>query len=836
MNSFYGFFLSSDFNLYLGGSIAIVCAFGFTGAPLWLWSAFGLVSLVGFGAPILAIQIFMGLIILFNLKPVRQYIVSLPMMKAIQALGLLPSISETEKAALDAGAVWVEADFFSGKPDFKKLMNEDYPGLSKEEQDYLDGPVEEICSIVNDWKIYQNKEIPQEVWYLMRKSKIFGMIVPKKYGGLEFSAAAHSAVIMKLASRSVPVTVTAMVPNSLGPAELLNHFGTEEQKDHYLPRLASGEDIPCFALTEQRAGSDAGSIESNGEVFKKGSELYIRLNWNKRWITLAGCSTMLGLAFELRDPEHLLGEETIIGITCALIPSKTKGVSIGERHDPLGVPFYNCPTQGQDVEIPVGWIIGGVKNAGNGWTMLMESLGAGRGISLPSQAVAGAKVVSRVTSAHSSIRKQFGLALCKLEGLEEPLARIGGMTYLMEAMRVYTLGALDRGIKPSVITAIAKHSATELGRKVVNDGMDIMAGSGISRGPRNLIANIYTATPIGITVEGANILTRTLIIFGQGLLRAHPWAYKEVNSLQDGNLKDFDQAIWGHLGHVIRALFRSVLLSITRGRLAYSPVRGTLKRYYQKLSWASASFALFSDIAMISLGAALKKKEKLTGRYADILSWMYICTSVLKRYQAEGEKKEDLPFVHFSMRYGFIQIQEAFDGIIANLKIPGLSWFFKTVIRAWSNFNTMELGFTDDLTHQTARAFLTPGEVRDRLTAGIYIPKNTDEALGRLENAFKVVKKAEEIERRISQAVRKGKLPKKRIFKLIELAKEKNIINDVEEGILNEAAAVRWDACQVDSFTEEAYHGVEDSDNKVFKKDYVGPAGAPENYSHKKAS
>ncbi len=833
---FYGFFLGESFGWMVAATVFATVSLGFFGAPLFLWSLFGLACLYGYAAPMSVLGTFAGVALLFNIKPLRRILVSAPMMKVIHMLGLLPQISATEKAALNAGAVWVDADFFSGKPNFSKLLKEAYPALTKEEQDYIDGPIEELCRMTNDWKISQNKEIPKEVWAYMKKIKIFGMIIQKKYGGLEFSAAAHSAVIMKLSSRSVAVTVTAMVPNSLGPAELLTHFGTEEQKNHYLPRLAAGDEIPCFALTEQRAGSDAGSLESNGELFKKDGKLYIRLNWNKRWITLAGVSTVLGLAFELRDPEKLLGNQLILGITCALIPSKTKGVVLGRRHDPLGVPFYNCPTQGQNVEIPVEWIIGGIKNAGKGWTMLMESLGAGRGISLPSQAAGSAKLVARVTSAHSSIRKQFGTALCKLEGLEEPLARIGGFTYLLEAMRVFTVGALDRGIKPSVITAIAKYNATELGRKVINDGMDIMAGAGISRGPRNLLSTVYQATPIGITVEGANILTRTLIVFGQGLMRAHPWAFKEVDALETRNLPAFDQAIWGHAGHVIRAVFRTIVLSLTRGHAAGFSVGGPLRRYAQKLAWVSASFALFSDVAMLTLGASLKKKEKLTGRFADILSWQYMCTAVMRRYLADGQKREDLPLVDFALRYGLTQIQEGFDGIFANLKVPGLSWFFSKVLRTWNRMNNLEWNFSDDLGHKAAVAMLTPGAGRDRLTNGIHIPKSGDEHFAQLESALDIIKRAEEIERRISAAVRKGLLPKKRVFKLIGPAREKGIITAAEDKVLQDAAMARWEVCHVDSFTEEGYHGVEGSDNKVFRENYVGPGGAPQHYDYKKAS
>ena len=818
-------------NIYFSGAFVVVAfTLGYLGVPIFIWTAFAAGVMYFLKVPTNVWYGFAAVAFVFNLKPVRAFIVSSLIMKAMKALKLVPKISDTEKAALNAGSVWIEADFFSGKPDFKKISTELYPKLTEEEQAYLDGPINDLCKLIDDWTINQDKEIPKEVWEFMKKIKIFGMIIPKKYGGLEFSALAHSEVILKLASRSIAVTITAMVPNSLGPAELLNHFGTDEEKDRWLPRLATGEEIPCFALTEQRAGSDAGSLESQGVIFKKGDELYLRLNWNKRWITLAGVSTVLGLAFQLRDPDKLLGDEYDLGITCALIPSNTKGISKQFRHDPLSAPFYNCPIQGVNVEVPISCIIGGVKNAGQGWKMLMECLGAGRGISLPSQAVGGAKLIARVTSAHSSIRKQFGIPLCKLEGLEEPLARIGGYTYLLDSMRLFTLGALDRGISPSVITATAKLNSTEISRKLLNDGMDIMAGAGISRGPRNLISSLYTTAPIGITVEGANILTRTLIIFGQGIMRAHPWAFKEVEAIEQNSRKDFDVAIWGHVGHIVRNVFRFIFLSLTRGCFALTPGKKGTRRFYQKLNWASANFALLTDIAMGSLGGKLKFKEMLTGRFADIISWLYICSSVLRRYEAEGFKSEDYPFVRFSMNHGLYEIQKAFDGIYANLQVPGLTWFFKYVVRNFFNLNAIERDISDKVKKAAAKSLLKHGEGRDRLTQGIYYPKSREEALGRYEYVFDLVKRAETVEAKITKAIRKKQLPKKRIFKLIDLALEKNIIDKSEFDILHETANARWDACQVDCFSEEGFHGVEESDNKVFKNEYKGPAGAPSSY------
>lgn len=776
----------------------------------------------------LYLAVFVGITILaiLAIPGLRRPVITANLLKIIKAFKLMPKISKTEKEALEAGSVWMEADIFSGSPDFRKILRAPNPKLSQEEQAFIDGPLDVLCEKINDWKIYQDKEVPAEIWDHMKKIRIFGMIIPKKYGGLEFSALAHSAVIQKLQSRSVPVTVIAMVPNSLGPAELLIHYGTEEQREHYLPKLASGEFIPCFALTEQRAGSDAGSIESEGALFRRNGEVFIRLNWNKRWITLAGVSDVLGLAFRLRDPDRIMEKGENLGITCALIPTKSTGISVDRRHDPLGVPFFNCPTQGVDVEIPASYIIGGLDNAGKGWRMLMASLGAGRGISLPSQSVGVAKMVSRLVSAHTTIRKQFNVPLHKLEGLEEPLARIASLTYTVDALRILTMSALDAGLKPSVITAITKYQATEIARQVVNDGMDIMAGSGISRGPRNLIANLHAAGPIAITVEGANILTRTLIIFGQGLFRGHPYALAELTALEKNDLKGFDAALFGHLAHSTKNLVRSIVHSITRGHLASSPISGPLRRHIQKLKWASSSFAIMADIAMFSLGGSLKSREKLSGRYADILSWSYMNIGVIRRYIAEGQNPEDWPLVEYALRHGLSQIQKAFDGIFMNLEVPGMGWFFK-LLAAWSGINRLTLEPSDDLGHRVVRAFVSQ-PVRERLTTGIFIPSGAEEALRRMDHAFKVIRESEPAERKVRAASRKGDLPKDRTYMLVDLAQERGIITPQEADGLREAARARWDAGHVDEFTEAEYHGVGNGSNKIFKSDYKGPAGAPE--------
>jgi len=786
--------------------IIILLLFGYSGAPLWLWAVAGFFALVGVNAPVWLIAAFLAVAVIFNVKPIRRTLISAPLMKLLDAMNILPVISETEQTAIEAGTVWVEGELFSGKPDMKKMSSEPYPDLTDKEREYLDGPVEELCRMVDDWKVFQRKDFDEKTWQFMRDQKFFGLIIPEKYGGLNFSANAHSAIIGKLASRCGPLATTVMVPNSLGPAELLMHYGTQEQKDHYLPRLAKGEEMPCFALTEPNAGSDAGAMQSRGEVFKgEDGELYLKLNWNKRYITLAAISTVIGLAFKLHDPENLLGKGENLGITCALIPSDTDGVILGKRHDPLGVPFYNCPTRGEDVIVPVDAIIGGVDGAGNGWRMLMESLSVGRGISLPAQAAGGAKTAVRAVGAYAAIRKQFGLNIGKFEGIEEPMARIGGFSYLMDAARIYTCGALDKGAKPAVVTAIAKYNFTELGRKIINDSMDILGGAGISMGPRNLLGHTYIATPIAITVEGANILTRTLMIFGQGAIRSHPYAYKEIEALMNKDAVAFDNAFWKHIGHVVQNKVRAFVLSITRGRLASSPFKGPAAKYYRKLAWASASFAFMADIALGSYGGALKMKEKLSGRYADILSWMYLATATLRRYEAEGQRKEDRDFFEWSMQYAFNEIQEAFDGIYSEIRLPGLSWVFRGPVAVWSRINRIGSNPSDKLGHKVAQAMQVPGELRDRLTEGIFVTDSTDEAIGKYEHALQLIVKTWPVYKKLYKATKAREIPKAHVLDQIEPALSKGIISQDEADLVKKTEEARNDAIQVDEFTLEEY-------------------------------
>jgi len=791
----------------IGVSIAAaVILFGYKNAPLYVWAAAGLAALIGFGSPLWLLIAFLALAVLFNLKPLRRAVLSGPLMKLLDTLNILPAISETEQTAIDAGTVWIEGELFSGKPDLKRLASEDYPELTDKEREFVEGPVEELCGMVSDWEVFQRRDFNEETWAYLKEKRFFGLIIPEEYGGYGFSANAHSIIVAKLASRCGPLATTVMVPNSLGPAELLMHYGTEEQKNHYLPRLARGEEIPCFALTEPNAGSDAGGMQSNGEVFKgEDGKLYLKLNWDKRYITLAAISTVIGLAFKLKDPDNLLGKGEDLGITAALIPSDTEGVVLGKRHDPLGVPFYNCPTRGHDVIVPIDAIIGGEDGAGNGWRMLMESLAVGRGISLPAQAIGGAKTATRAIGAYTAIRKQFGLNIGKFEGIEEPMARIGGYTYLLDAARGYICGALDKGAKPAVVTAIAKYNFTELGREIVNDAMDIVGGAGISRGPRNIFAHSYTAMPIAITVEGANILTRTLMIFGQGAIRSHPYALKEIEALMEKDAGKFDDNFWRHIGHVVQNLIRSAFLSITRGKLSGSPVSGAAAKYYRKLNWASASFAFMADLALGSYGGALKMKEKLAGRYADVLSWMLLATATLRKYEADGKQEEDREYFEWAMDHAFYRIQTAFDEIYSEIEVPGLSWLFGGPIALWSRMNRIGKKPSDKLGHKVAQAMQTRGEQRDRITKFMYLPEDKEEALGRYEHTMKLVEESFPVYKKLYKATKAREIKKNHVLEQLDEALQKNVITESEAKIVRETEKARFDTILVDEFTLEEY-------------------------------
>lgn len=785
-------------------TLTLIILLGYIGVPLWSWSLFAAAVLSLSHPPIWVWSLFLIVALVFNVPWLRQKLLTSFVVKTIQTLQIFPKISETEKAAIEAGNVWVDGEFFTGKPNFERILNEPYPQLTPDIQAFLDGPVEQVCRMASDWEIYQRQDLPPDVWTYLKQERFFGMMIPEEYGGLGFSNLAYSAVMAKLASRSFTHVATVGVTNSLGPAKLLLRYGTEEQKHHYLPRLARGEDIPCFALTEPKAGSDAASITSSGVVFKgDDDQLYLKLNWNKRYITLGSIATLLGLAFQLHDPDNLLGKGEHLGITCALIPTETPGVIHNRRHDPMGVPFYNSPLEGHDVVVPIGQIIGGIEQAGQGWKMIMQTLAAGRGISFPATCTGVTKLVARVAGAHTVVRKQFGLSIGRFEGVEEPLARIGGFTYMIDAARLYTCGAVDQGEQPAVVSAIAKSQTTELARRVVLDGMDILGGAGICRGPRNLLANIYTAMPIAITVEGANILTRSLMIFGQGAIRSHPYIYDEILALEQSDVAAFDQAFWSHLGLIVRNGVRAGLLCLTRGRLVHSPVQGEMAIYYHKLAWTSATFANLSDLAMLSLGSALKRREKLTGRFADILAWMYLGSATLRRFEAEGKQVQDMPLVHWAMQYTFAQIQQAVEGIIDNL--PILSTGLQKLILGMWRLNPIGTMPSDDLGHQVAQVLQQPGVGRDRLTCDIYLPTHTEETLGRLEEALCLTVQTTPILKQIKVAIAARQLPPSKPMELVDAALEKGIINADEALLLGKAEMSRSNTIQVDSFTLAEY-------------------------------
>jgi acyl-CoA dehydrogenase len=787
------------------GVLLVLFVLGYTGAPLWLWALAGAGGLYGGGAPLWMWIPYGVLVVVFNIGPIRRQI-SAGFMRLMEALQFLPTISETEQTAIDAGTVWMDGELFSGDPDFEKALDQLYPELTEEEQAFLDGPCEEVCNMVDDWAVHQRGDLSAETWDYLKEEGFFGLLISEEYGGRDFSAAGRSAVVQKLGSHSVPLAITVMVPNSLGPGELLMHYGTDEQKEHYLPRLADGDILPAFALTEPSAGSDAGAMESRGEVFRDDDgEIKLRLNWEKRYISLAAIAGVLGLAFKLRDPDNLLGKGEDLGITCALVPTDTPGVRLGRRHDPLGVSFYNCPTEGDDVILPLDAIIGGADGAGRGWAMLMDALSAGRGITMPAQATGGAKHVARVTGAHAAVREQFGLPIGKFEGIEEPLARIAGYTYIMDAGRKYTCGAVDRGEKPAVVSAIMKYQTSEMQRDLLNDGMDVLAGNAISRGPNNLLGLAYQALPISITVEGANILTRTMMIFGQGAIRCHPYALREIDALMDGDVEEFDDAFWSHIGHVVRNGFRAFGLSLTRGHLASAPVNGPAAPYFRKMNWASASFAFFADLALGSLGGRLKRKEKLTGRFADLLSWMYLGTAVLIRFEKEGRPEEQEPFLHWSMQYAFAQMQDAFEGLFENLRVPGLTWLLRGVVAPWSRLNTIGSMPDDELGGTLAQAIQETDGAREWLTEQSHVPDTTDEPLGTLEQAFRLSRESYRIRGTIKDAIRDGQLPKQRPRRLLEQAQEKGIITAEEAETVREADRVREAYIQVDAFTLDEY-------------------------------
>ena len=798
-------------------AIAIFLLLAYFQSPIALWS-------IGAGAYLVTLSmayqwsaltnwivfgVFAALAAVLNLGFIRRKFFSDPVLAIFRRI--LPDMTQTEKDAIDAGTVWWDADLFSGKPDWNKLLTIPAPRLTAEEQAFLDGPVEEACAMTNDWEItHERYDLPPKLWQYIKDKGFLGMIIPKKYGGLGFSALAHSAVVMKLSTRSNALAVTVMVPNSLGPGELLLHYGTEEQKNHYLPRLAKGQEVPCFALTSPEAGSDAASIPDYGVVCKgmyQGKEvLGMRVTWDKRYITLGPVATLLGLAFRLYDPEKLLGDKEDLGITCALVPTNHPGVNIGRRHLPLNAVFQNGPNSGKDVFMPIDWIIGGKDYAGKGWMMLMGCLAAGRSISLPTSSVGGAKALSRITGAYARVRSQFKTPIGKLEGVEEALGRIAANTYMMDATRIMTAGAVDLGEKPAVISAIAKYHMTERARRIVNDAMDIHGGKGICLGPNNWVGRGYQVIPVGITVEGANILTRTLIIFGQGAIRCHPYVLREMRAAKEMQGEaasiEFDDAFTSHIGHTMSNGVRAFVHGITSSRLGQTP-RGAAPEtmhYYRFTSRLAAAFAFLADVSMLAMGGALKRKEKISGRLGDVLSMLYLVSATLRHYEDQGRQKADLPMIRWVVRDLLYNAQEAIDGILSNFPVKSVARLLR-----WSIF-PLGMSFRPPLdarNRESAQILLEPGATRDRLTAGCYLAKGESDPTAVVEAAFLATIACEPIDEKLRKTVKKGKLVARPGVELGLIAKEQQLITPEEYTQWARKEILRKQVIKVDDFPQD---------------------------------
>jgi acyl-CoA dehydrogenase len=793
-------------------ALIVLSALLFVGYGFFAWTGAAAIWLIGWrmtgvASPLLfetCTIVLIALALAFGLPPLRRALISRFAMKAMAPV--LPRLGDTERIALEAGTVWWDAELFSGRPNWRKLLEFAPQPLTPEEQAFMDGPVQELCAQLDDWQIQQQRDLPANIWAFLKARGFFGMIIPKEYGGHGFSAIAHSRVVAKISTRSVAAAVTVMVPNSLGPGELLLHYGTDEQKQYYLPRLAKGDEVPCFGLTGPEAGSDAAATQSEGIVEKRvvdGREILgLRLNWKKRYITLAPVATLIGLAFRIKDPDHLIGDKEDLGISCALIARDLPGIEIGLRHDPMGVPFMNGPIIGNDVFAPMDCIIGGNKGIGQGWRMLMECLAAGRSISLPALSVGAAQMATRLSGAYATVREQFDTPIGRFEGIEEPLARIAGKTYLMTATRTLTCGALDAGEKPAVLSAIAKAYLTEGMREVVTDAMDIRAGAAIQRGPRNSLARAWDAVPIGITVEGANILTRSMIIYGQGAIRCHPFVQHEITSIADKDLKKFDAALFGHVNLLVRNATRAKLLAWTGSRLAAAPRTEDTTRYYQHLSRFSAAFELLSDVAMGTLGGSLKRREKISGRLADALAYMYLGSAALKRYHDEAKTTANFNLVCWSAEHCLYRVQEALRGVLENLPMRAAAWWLSWVIfPLGAHFRPP----SDKLGARVARDILEDREARLNLTGDIFVPPPDEPGLGALEAALDKAVRAIPVETKLRDAVRAGRLDRAPGYMLDEMGLQAGVITPEEYQTLQEAEAARNEVIAVDAFDAKTF-------------------------------
>jgi acyl-CoA dehydrogenase len=726
-------------------------------------------------------------------------------MKTMRARKMLPRVSATERAALDAGTVWIDGDFFRGDPDFYKLLAEPYPRLTPEEQALVDGPTREVCARVDPWQVSLTRQLPEDVLQYLREQGFYGFNVPAEYGGKPVGALAKSVIMGMLTPPTGAVSTIVVIPNSLGPAELLADYGTEAQKAQYLPRLASGELTPCFGLTELTAGSDAASIKAEGVVFREGDgELMLRLNFRKRYITLAPIADIASLAVQLHDPENLLGKGEWPGITVVVLERGTPGFELGRHHEPIS-PFPNGPLVGKDVVVPVGNIIGGAEYAGKGWGMLMETLSGGRAISIPAGAIGAAQPAAAVAGPYSMVREPCGIPIGLMDGVQAKIAKLAALNYALEAGRTYACAAIDRGQRPPVISAIMKYRFTDLGQELLIDAMDVLAGAGVMRGPNNVIAESYIGAPVAVTVEGANILTRTLIVFGQGAVRCHPYALRVLDAVEQDDVEEFRVGLLGWIQHFLATLGRNTVRGMTRGWTVDVPVKGPTAVYYRRLGWASSRFALMTDLALLAIGGRLKVRGNLTGRYADVLSWLFLGMATLRRFEAEGRRAEDLPLVHWSMHYMLEQIQLAFDGIYANFDVPVLGALLRGPGRWWLRLNPIGLGVRDRQHAAAAQAIQRPGEQFQRLMEYVYLPEQRESGLGRLLHAFELVAASAPLLQRIVQAQKAGKIPRGRPQDMLEQARAAGVITEGELEQVVQAEAARLKAIEVDDFTPEEY-------------------------------
>ncbi|AKS42895.1 acyl-CoA dehydrogenase [Wenzhouxiangella marina] len=788
----------------------LACAYFKTAIPVWT-GVIGAVlltfSLAGEPGPILLVLswlIFAAVTVPLNYLPWRRQFLTGPILDTFKTM--VPQISETEQVALDAGTVGFEGELFSGRPRWSRFIKQPLHELTVEEQAFIDGPVEELCDMIDEWEVsHYRAGLSEKAWEHLKSKGFFGMIIPKEYGGLGFSAVAHRAVLEKVAGISSTVGSVVAVPNSLGPAELLLHYGTQEQKEHYLPRLADGREIPCFGLTSTTAGSDATSIADHGVVCKgkwNGKNVVgIKLNFEKRYITLAPVATVVGLAFRLYDPEGLIGDKEDIGITLALLPSDLPGLDIGRRHFPLNNPFPNGPIRGKDLFIPLDFLLGGEEYIGQGWRMLVESLSVGRAISLPSSATGGAKSAALATGAYARIRKQFNLPIGRFEGVEEALARIAGYTYAMSALSRQTASAVDDGEKPAVPGAIAKYHATEMSREVIKDAMDVHGGKGIILGPKNYLGRAWQGAPIWITVEGANILTRSMMIFGQGAIRCHPYVLKELESIsiedEEERLVEFDRLLVSHVGHSISCAVRSFVLGLSFARFAAVPGDRRTRQYYRKLTRYSAAFALLADVAMLTYGGKLKQKEKISGRLADVLSQLYICSAMLRRFEHDARPAADQPILAWAFHDAIYKIQHAMRGVIDNYPLAWVRPLLRFVVFP---LGRVERAPNDRLGHKVASLLLSPSETRNRLTRGIYISDRSGHPIGVMEKLLPDVIAAEPLERKMLKAQRAGQIKGLTFEEQVADAVDKQVLSENERDFLMDVRKRTLEIISVDDF------------------------------------